>query len=138
MESHLDAHPAYAYYKAVRVVDPRQLAIVEHDIADYQAIPGLQCPTTELHEEWLIYMQLPPDSVTTSTAIPAFWKSMVERYPLLSAVAINAIWVPIASVDWERHFSQYKHILNDRRVSLSEENTKRLLMLYHNGDIDFE
>ena len=64
----------------------RQLAIVEHDIADYQVIPGLQCPTTELHEEWLIYMQLPPDSIATST----FWKSMAERYPLLSAVAMDA------------------------------------------------
>ena len=56
LESHLDMHPAYAYYKAVRVFDPRQLAIVEHDIADYQVISGLHCPSTELHEEWLIYM----------------------------------------------------------------------------------
>lgn len=56
LKSHLDTHPAFAYYKAVRVFDPRQLAIVEHDIADHQAIPGLWCPSTELHEEWLIYM----------------------------------------------------------------------------------
>ena len=136
MESHLDTHPAYAYYKAVCIFDPRQLTIVEHDIADYQAIPGLQCPSTELHEEWLIYMQLPPSSVATSTTIPAFWKGMTERYPLLSAIAMDAIWMPVASVDCERSFSQYKHILNDRRVSLTEENTKRLLMLYHNGDIE--
>ena len=58
------------YYKAVRVFDPRQLAIVEHDIADYQAIPGLRCPSAELHEEWLIHMQLLPSSVATSTTIP--------------------------------------------------------------------
>ena len=31
-----------------------QIAVVEHDIADYQVIPGLQCPSTELYEEWLI------------------------------------------------------------------------------------
>ena len=54
LESHLDVHPAYVYYKANRVFDPRQLVIVEHDVADYQAIPGLRCPSAELHEEWLI------------------------------------------------------------------------------------
>ena len=32
LSGHLDKHPAYAYYKAVRVFDPRQLAIVGHDI----------------------------------------------------------------------------------------------------------
>ena len=80
-------------------------------------------------------MQLPPSSVAASTTIPAFWKVMTERYPLLSVIAMDAIWMPVASVDCEHSFSQYKHILNDRKVSLTEENTKRLLMLYHNGDI---
>ena len=55
LEGHLDTHPAYAYYKAVRVFDPRQIAVVEHDIADYQVILGLQCLSTELYEEWLMY-----------------------------------------------------------------------------------
>ena len=59
---------------------------------------------------------------------------MTERYPLLSAIAMDAIWMPVASVDCECSFSLYKHILNDIRVSLTDENTKRLLLLYHNGD----
>ena len=89
-----------------------------------------------LHEEWLISMQLPPSSIASTLSVPSFWQGMAERFPLLSAVALDSIWMPVASVDCERSFSQYKHILNDRRVSLTEENTKRLIMLYHNGDIE--
>ena len=61
---------------------------------------------------------------------------MRDRFPLLAAVAMEAIWMPVASVDVERSLSQYKYLLNDRRESLSEENTERLVMLYHNGDIE--
>ena len=61
---------------------------------------------------------------------------MNTRFPNLAAIAVQAIWMPVASVDVERNFSQYKHILNDRRESLTEENTKRLVLLYYNGDIE--
>ena len=36
----------------------------------------------------------------------------------------------------ERSFSQYKHLLNDRRESLTEENMKSLLTFYYNGDLE--
>ena len=65
-----------------------------------------------------------------------FWEGMRTRFLILSAIAANAIWMPVVSVDVERSFSQYKHILNDRRESLTEQNTKRLVMLYFNGDIE--
>ena len=38
--------------------------------------------------------------------------------------------MPVTSVDVERSFSQYQHLLNHRRESLTEENTIRLVMLY--------
>ena len=60
---------------------------------------------------------------------------MTDRFPILSAIARDAIWMPVTSVDVERSFSLYKHLLNDRRERLTEENTKRLMMLYFNGDI---
>ena len=119
----------------MRVFYPRQLAIVGQDLADFSAITALQNPSAELHEEWLIYTQLPPSAIPSPLDLPAFWESMSDRYPQLSAVALDAIWMPAASVECEQSFSQYKHLLNDRRVSLSEEDTKRLQMLYHNGDI---
>ena len=86
-------------------------------------------------EEWLIYTKYHED-LPNPFSISEFWEGMKGCFPNLSAIASHAIWMPVASVDVERSFSQYKHILNDRRESLTEENTTRLVMLYHNGDIE--
>ena len=67
--------------------------------------------------------------------IPEFWKHNTNRFLNLSVVATEAIWMPVVSVDVGRSFSQYKQILNDRRESLSTANTKKLTMMYNNGDI---
>ena len=123
LEDHLDKHPAWPYYKAVRVFDPRQLPILDHDIAKYDDISGLKIPTAELHEEWLIYMQLPPSSIPTPLSLPSFWECMQDRFPLLTEVALQSMWMPVSSVDVERSFSIYKHLLDDRREGLTEENT---------------
>ena len=135
LERHLDQHPAYEYYKAVRVFDPQQLPIVSHDIEDYTAIPGLQEPSPALMEEWLIYTEY-RDTILSPLIIPEFWTGVRDRFPNLASIALKAIWMPVASVDVERSFSQYKHILNDRRENLTEENTKRLAILNFNGDIE--
>ena len=58
-----------------------------------------------------------------------------SSFPNVATIASYVIWIPIAFVDVERSFSQYGSILNDRRESLTEENTKRFVMLYYNGDI---
>ena len=135
LETHLDSHPAYPYYKAVRIFDPHQLPTLGHDIGDYTAIKSLQDPSPELLEEWLIYVQYHED-LPNPLSISNFWEDMKDRFPNLAAIASHAIWMPVTSVDVERSFSQYKHILNDRRESLTEENTKGLVMLYYNGDIE--
>ena len=57
---------------------------------------------------------------------------------MLSKIAVNYIWMPVTSVDVERSFSEYKHLLNDRRERLTEENTRRLMILYYNGDIEHQ
>ena len=44
--------------------------------------------------------------------------------------------MPVVSVDVKRSFSQYKHLLNDRRENLTEETTKKLTIMYVNGDIE--
>ena len=135
LEDHLGRHPTYAYYKAVRIFDPRQLPSLPRNVEDYSAIKALQEPSPELLEEWLIYTQF-RDDLPSPLSIPNFWENMKFRFPNLSAIALDAIWMPVASVDIEHSFSQYKHILNDRRESLTEQNTKRLVMLYFNGDIE--
>lgn len=135
LRAHLDTHPAYPYYKAVRIFDPRQLPMLTRDIGDYTAIKSFRDPSPELLEEWLIYVQY-RDELPNPLHISEFWEGMRDRFPNLAAIASHAIWMPVASVDVERSFSQYKHLLNDRRESLTEENTKRLVMLYYNGDIE--
>ena len=136
LESHLDIHPAYSYYKAARLFDPRQLPIITHDIGDYCAIKAFENPSPVLLEEFLIYCQSPIDSLPNPLVLSGFWDSMQDRFLNLSSIARDAMWMPVSSVDVETSFSQYKHLLNDRREVLTEENTKRLLMLYYNGDIE--
>ena len=48
---HLDKHSADAYYKAVHVFDPQQLAVVGHDMTDFDVTSGLENPSAELHQE---------------------------------------------------------------------------------------
>ena len=136
LDSHLKRHPAYSYYKAARVFDPRQLSCISSDIGDYVIIRGLANPAPELMEEWLIYSRFQPDRYPTLVELPSFWTAMAGRFPLLSEIASDAIWLPVTSVDVERSFSQYKYLLNERRESLTDENTRRLMMLYYNGDIE--
>ena len=81
-------------------------------------------------------MNFSPDDIPQPLDIPNFWKSMAGRFRQLSEVALEAIWMPVSSVDVERSFSQYKHLLNDRRESLTQSNTKMMAMMYFNGDIE--
>ena len=57
---------------------------------------------------------------------------MRDRFPLLTAVAVEAMWMPASSVGVEYSFSVYKH----QREGLSEENMEGLVMLYYSGDIE--
>ena len=137
LSTHLDKHPAMPLYKAARIFDPRQLPSLTHDIAHYEAIPGLKNPSPTLVDEWLVYVQYKTEDIPEPLHLASFWQSLgLARFPNLAAVAKDVLWFPVASVDVERSFSQYKHILNDRRESLSEANTKQLVMLYYNGDLE--
>ena len=131
---HVDVHPALNHYKAVRVFDPRLLGSFSHDIEHYRTIPELAAPSNELAHEFQMYCLY--NDVPDPLDLCSFWKSMSHRFPLLAQVARKSIWMPVSSVDVERSFSEYKHILNDRREALTELNTKQLVMLYHNGDIE--
>ena len=86
-------------------------------------------------EEWLIYTQY-HDQLPNPLLIQKFWEGVRNQFPLLSSIALAAIWIPVTSVDVEHSFSQYKHILNGQGESLIEENTKKLVMLYFNEDIE--
>ena len=107
---------------------------MDHDIAQFEDIPGLKIlQLSFLRSVLRIYTPFQPSSIPTPKLLPAFWESMRDRFPLLAA-----IWMPVASVDVEYSFSQYKHLLNDRREGLSEENTESLVMLYHNAGLSLK
>lgn len=134
---HLSSIPAYQLYKSVRIFDPRQLPALDHDIQIYATcLQQLSHPSQQLMEEWLIYTQYREETALSLKNLQEFWDSMSTRFPLLSKIAIECIWLPVSSVDVERSFSSYKHLLNDRRERLTEENVRRLMILYFNGDIE--
>ena len=119
LEGHLDCHPAYPYYKAAGIFDPRQLPTVSCDISDYLEITAFESPPPALLEEFLIYCRSPIDSLPNPLVLFEYWGSMTNRFPILSSIARDAIWIPVTSADAERSFSLYKHLLNDRRGGLT-------------------
>ena len=94
--------------------------MLAHDISDYSAIPSLKDPSSALLEKWLIYVQYSCDDLWSPFRVNEFWKGVHACFPNLTAIAMQTLWTPVASVDVERSYSQYKHILNDRRESLTE------------------
>ena len=109
LDTHLKKHQAYDYYKAARIFYPQQLPCLTHDIEEYgRGMTALSNPSVELMEEWLFYTKYRQDSLPNLVQLPSFWGSMRGRFPLLSHIASDAIWMPVTSVDVERSFSQYK------------------------------
>ena len=74
---HTDIHPAYDYYKAARIFDPRQLPSLSHNIDDYVAIPEMNnVGHGELLEEFQIYANFNVNQGLPSTFdIRQFWLS---------------------------------------------------------------
>ena len=96
---HLDKHQAYYFYKAVQVFDSRQLPSVSHDIGNYIAHASLEIFSQQLLEEWLIHMQY-SEALPTPFNLPNFWHSAkYDRFRLLSAIAVEIVWMPATAVE---------------------------------------
>ena len=61
-----------------------------------------------------------------------YWKEKYTILPNLSKIALIYIWLPIAGIDVECSFSNYKNILSERRMRLSKKSISMLNFLYHN------
>lgn len=133
---HWDVHPAKEIYKQVRVFDPRQAPAMEKRIESYMALKPLVNPPPDLSEEWTAYHHcVSKETLPTSKELHDYWKGMSARFPKVAELAVPFIYFPVSSVDTERSFSKYKTLLTDKRESLTEENTKRLTIMYFNGDV---
>lgn len=68
-------------------------------------------PDTVLQEEWDIYIQASKEDLPEDFDLYRYWKGMRSHIPSLAEKAIINIWQKCTSVDTERSFSQYKHLL---------------------------
>ena len=105
--------PAISLFKAVRVFDPRQLPVLSKTLADFIAISNFELAANE----WQIFLDIAtneelPDDVT------AYWRAMQHWLPMLSALALSYIALPVALVDVECSFSKYGCVLSPLRQSL--------------------
>ena len=82
LHKYLEAHPVYNFYKVARIFDPRQLPCITPDIDSLAAIKDFQDPSTELLEEFQIYVNY-KDDLPNHFNIPAFWNANKSRFPLL-------------------------------------------------------
>ena len=94
----------YNFHKAAHIFDPRQLPCITHDIDSFAAIKDFQDPSTELVEEFQIYVNY-KDDLPNPFNIPTFWNANKSRFPLLQQIANKVIWMPVTSVDVECSFS---------------------------------
>ncbi|CAM4444730.1 unnamed protein product [Leuciscus chuanchicus] len=100
--------------------------------------PRLQCC-----DEFDAYFQrLDPAALKASACgmvdLDVFWDGLLERLPVLSALAKRYKDVIVNSADSERSNSLYKLVLSSRRRSIPNSNLKALVFLYHNQRLTSE
>ena len=61
-----------------------------------------------------------------------WWRMNQARFPHISKVALNKLFIPTTSVASERIFSKIGYIISDRRARLKPENAEKLVFLAHN------
>lgn len=132
---HWDAHQARKLYQEICIFDPRQAPSLPSSLESY-SMPILAEPSAELREEWPIYINLTKNEpLPDPFDLADFWKGLGVRLPQMTTVASQYLYFPVSSVYTERSFSKYKTLLTDKRESLTEVNTKMLVIMNHNGDV---
>ena len=164
--AHWPNHPARDTYKACRIFDPRHVASLPRDIQSYKAIPAFATPSVDMIREWSVYRNMPADELQFAEPIRAneavgvtmqtdddpndgqpqhandrqrivtWWQAQSVRMPILTSLALKYVFFPWSSVEVERSFSAYGNVFGDKRRNLTDKNTRDLVMLYFNGDVE--
>ena len=131
---HIQHHSALPLFRDIQCFDPRFIhtQINRQNITSYTNIIEFQNPTNVLLDEWSIYCRLEEIIEEGELDLNNYWKEKHTILPNLSKIAQIYIWLPVAGVDVERSFSNYKNILSERRMRLSEKSISMLNFLYHN------
>lgn len=109
---------------------------MEKQISAYTTLKPMANPSAELCEQWMAYHHcVSREPLPTDIDLANYWRGLSARFPRVAKVAMPYMYFPFSSVDCERSFSKYKTLLTDKRETLTELNTKRLAIMYFNGDI---
>ncbi|XP_065096737.2 uncharacterized protein [Paramisgurnus dabryanus] len=129
-----DGQPAIHFLNEVRVFDPRHTAFMDESVVSYKYIPGFSAVPTEEFDAY--FTHLGPTALRASASgvvdLDVFWDGLQERLLILSVLAKRYKDVIVNSADAERSNSIYKLVLSSRRRSMSNNNLKALVFLYHN------
>lgn len=86
--------------------------------------------------QWLVFLRnTQNEPIPDPLDLCAYWKGMKGQVPRVAEVALPYIFLPVSSLDAVRSYSKCKNLLTNKRESLSEENTKKITIMYHNGDV---
>lgn len=129
-----DGQPAINFLQEVRVFDPRHIAFMNDSVSSYKHIPGFSAVSKDEIDAY--FTHLGPAALRASACgvvdLDVFWDGLQERLPVLSILAKRYKDVIISSADAERSNSIYKLVLTSRRRSITNNNLKALVFLYHN------
>ncbi|RXN13033.1 CGG triplet repeat-binding 1 [Labeo rohita] len=129
-----EGQPAINFLREVRVFDPRYISFMENSVSGYTHIPGFSAVPNDEFDAY--FQRLGPAALKASACgvvdLDVFWDGLLERRPVLSALAKRYKDVIVNSADAERSNSLYKLVLSSRRRSITNSNLKALVFLYHN------
>ncbi|KAL0185277.1 hypothetical protein M9458_020974, partial [Cirrhinus mrigala] len=129
-----EGQPAINFLREVRVFDPRYISFMEDSVSGYTHIPGFSAVPSDEFDAY--FQRLGPAALKASACgvvdLDVFWDGLLERLPVLSALAKRYKDVIVNSADAERSNSLYKLVLSSRRRSITNSNLKALVFLYHN------
>ncbi|RXN36656.1 Zinc finger BED domain-containing 1 [Labeo rohita] len=107
---------------------------MENSVSGYTHIPGFSAVPNDEFDAY--FQRLGPAALKASACgvvdLDVFWDGLLERLPVLSALAKRYKDVIVNSADAERSNSLYKLVLSSRRRSITNSNLKALVFLYHN------
>ena len=131
---HIQHHSALPLFRDIQCFDPRfiRTQINRQNIISYVNIIEFQNPANVLLDEWSIYCRMEEIIEEGELDLDKYWNEKSITLPNLSKIALIYIWLPVAGVDVERSFSDYKNILSEKRMRLSEKSISMLNLLYHN------
>jgi hypothetical protein len=60
------------------------------------------------------------------------WRGRLQTTPQLAMFALCVIWLPTSNCDVERFFSSYNRVLDEERMSITQETLVQMMPIYTN------